>query len=667
MIFSRLLMTLIIAIMVLGPLDQITATPAQKADSLLFRLAEVSEDSLRIEILTELGLVFRAVDPEKSRMWYERADSLASGSGNDKQRIRIYSGRGRLEANAGDNQQALLYFNWALDIARKAKQIELEAENLVNLGIMHKRVGNYPQSTSHYLQALTIYSQLNDRQGISRTYQNLGVVTDLSGDLDKAMAYYESAIEIEQELERTIDLGSIYNNMAIIEYKRKNLTVATDMMKISLHYYKSSYSQDRWIPVYINLGNFLIKDNIYRQALAYLDTASMLTQQFPDLQSETNLAYNYSEAWLGLRDVQKAHAYAQKNLELALKLGGVKHVADAYQLSSKVYESMGDTGQALESFKLYKQFNDSLFNETRNRELANFEVQLDVFSKNQLIAEQQVEMLTMNQEMMREKRLRRLFFIIAMLSVTVIYLLVRQFLKNKQVRKKLEKQNKIITNQKQHIEHTNQILEQKLLRSQINPHFVFNALSSIQHLITSGEKTEALGYLSRFSRLLRQVLDGSAETNVLLAEEINMLKAYIELEALRFGHSFSFSIKVDPKLDTYSYEVPALLVQPIIENAIIHGLMPLKKERLLAVAFFLGDDEIICTVEDNGVGRKEALRTRSRNSADHKSYGLNITTQRINHLVNDQRETEMLVYTDLFDPEGNPAGTRVRVVIPVHS
>ncbi len=664
MISSRHCMLLIIAIKFLVPLNETAANPALRADSLLSRLAEAKEDSVKVEIFTELGLALRAVDIENSRMWYEKADSLASRSGNDKQRIRIYSGRGRLEANAGDNQQALKYFNKALDTAREANNIELEAENLVNHGIMHKRIGNYPQSKVHYLQALTAYSQLDNQQGISRTYQNLGVVTDLLGELDKAMEYYKKAIEIEQELDRIIDFGSIYNNMAIIEYKRTNMAVATDMMKMSLAYYKSSHSQDRWIPAYLNLGNFLIKDKMYRQALAYLDTANMLTQQFPDLQSETNVAYNFSEAWLGLNDFQQAHTYAQKNLELAKMLGGFKHVADAYQLSSKVYESMGETQQALESYRLFKQYNDSLFNETKSRDIANYEVQLDIFSKNQLIGEQLVEMLAMNQEMAREKRLRRLFFVIAMLSVTIIYLVVQQFLKSKRIRKKLVEQNGIITNNKQKIEQTNKLLEQRLLRSQLNPHFMFNALSSIQHLITKGEKAEALGYLSRFSRLLRQILDTSAETNVPLAEEINMLKAYIELEALRFGNSFHFSITVDPGLDPYSCEVPALLVQPLIENAIIHGLMPSKKDKSLKVEYFFDEEEIVCIVEDNGIGRDAASKLNNMKYSERKSHGLNITSQRIYVASNGNTIKEALNYTDLFDLDGSPAGTRVSVRIP---
>ena len=661
---SGIARALFIAFNMLLLVNQAFSTPGSKADSLIAMAALAVNDSARIEIYTELGLALRNTDLEGSRIWYEKADSLASRSGSAKQKIRLYAGRGRLEANAGDNQQSLMFFQLALNTAREKLYYDLEAENHVNLGIVHKRIGNYPESKSHYLQALSLYSELGNQLGISRTYQNLGVVTDLLRELDKAMEYYQKALEIEHKLDRTVDLGSIYNNMAIIEYKRNNLDEAIDMMKTTLAYYKEHYPTNTWTSIYINLGNFLTRDTKFDQALLYLDTAKVLLRQFPDLQSEINIAYNFSEAWMGLNNLDKADEFSQLNLELATKLGGLKHIAEAYGLSSKVYEAMGDPQNALDRFRLFKQYNDSLFNESKNREIANYEVQLDVFSKNQLIAEQQLEMLSMNLEVLREKRLRWLFFIMAMLAFTVIYLLIQKFIKSKRVRKKLEEQHDIITKQKQQIERTHHILEQKLLRSQLNPHFVFNALSSIQHLVTSGVKAEALGYLSRFSRLLRQILDASAETSVLLADEIKLLEAYIDLEALRFGNSFDYSIHVDPELDPYSYEVPALLLQPVIENAIIHGLMPLKSNRLLKIAFHQTDNEIICIVEDNGIGRKEALKQKNKHATQHISHGMNITLQRISKKANKDNADNLLRYTDLFDPDGNPAGTRVKVIIP---
>jgi tetratricopeptide (TPR) repeat protein len=636
----------------------------EQTDSLLLLTQAHQPDSVRIAALTELGRLTRMSNTTLAREYYLQADSLAKLSGTYLQQIKIYAGLGRLEAIAGNQAEALQYFNLSLEKSKEGGVRNEEAENYVNLGIMHKRIGNYPQSQKHYLEALNIFTELDDKAGLSRTYQNLGVVTDLSHQLDKAMEYYQIALQLEQESGKTDDLASIYNNMAIVEYKKQNLPQAIDMMKTVLYYNKKDNNPTGLLVSYMNIGSFYITDKKYTMALAYLDSVLTIIEQYPDKQSEINLYFNYSQAWLELGNLDRALEYSKRNLDLAKELGSFKLLAEAWSNSAKVLESKGDYQTALIHYRNYKLYNDSLYNQERNREMANYQVQLDVFSKTQLIADQQIEMLTMNQAMMRERRLRWLFFIIAVLSLTVVYLIVQKFMRSRKVNRKLEQQNQIITDQKARIEATNQQLEQRLLRSQLNPHFVFNALSSIQHLITQGDKAPALGYLSRFSRLLRQILDSSVESTVLLSEEIKMLKAYIDLEALRFGNQFEYSLDIDPEIDPHSYEVPALLVQPVIENAIIHGLLPSERKKMLKISFLPKDDTICCIVEDNGVGRKKSAKKQQNTPFPHKSHGLNITRQRITNKM-DGEPDQTMIYTDLLDENGAPNGTRVQITIPV--
>ena len=143
------------------------------------------------------------------------------------------------------------------------------------------------------------------------------------------------------------------------------------------------------------------------------------------------------------------------------------------------------------------------------------------------------------------------------------------------------------------------------LRAQMNPHFIFNSLSSIQHLITTGNKESAIKYLSKFSLLMRNLLESSIEAKIVLSEEISLLKKYLQLEALRFNNSFQFKISVADNLDAEAIEVPALLVQPFVENAILHGLLNKPgDDKLLEVRFKKQDEFVICEIEDNGIGRK---------------------------------------------------------------
>ncbi|SFU13002.1 7TM diverse intracellular signalling [Algoriphagus locisalis] len=195
------------------------------------------------------------------------------------------------------------------------------------------------------------------------------------------------------------------------------------------------------------------------------------------------------------------------------------------------------------------------------------------------------------------------------------------------------------------------------LRAQINPHFIFNSLSSIQHLISSGQKEAALKYLSKFSKFVRQVLENSLDVHVTLEKEIELLKVYLDLESLRFDHAFLYEVIV-PKDSNLCYEeVPMMIVQPFVENAIKHGLMTKKSpEKKLTIRFFDQNEFILCEVEDNGIGRKAAAALKGTNY--RPSRGMNLTYERL-RLGNKWTSSEY--YIQIEDLE---QGTKVSIKIP---
>jgi PAS domain S-box-containing protein len=201
------------------------------------------------------------------------------------------------------------------------------------------------------------------------------------------------------------------------------------------------------------------------------------------------------------------------------------------------------------------------------------------------------------------------------------------------------------------------------LRSQMNPHFVFNSLSSIQHLITGHERKLALDYLSTFSRLLRQILESSMNSRILLSEEITILQRYLSLESLRFTDKFSYTIEVDPSLDASDVEIPALLVQPYVENALLHGLLNKTGPGSLSIRFDDAYPYIRCTIEDNGVGRAAAADIKSRKTTGHKSVGMLLCQERL-ELINGNQTDKVLVQIIDVVSGTQPAGTRVVIHIP---
>lgn len=199
------------------------------------------------------------------------------------------------------------------------------------------------------------------------------------------------------------------------------------------------------------------------------------------------------------------------------------------------------------------------------------------------------------------------------------------------------------------------------LRAQMNPHFIFNAINSIQHFVLQNDSEQAYNYLAKFSRLIRLVLEQSQSETISLDQELKMLNLYIELEQLRFERPFTYEIKVDPKLIDENIRIPGMLVQPFVENAIWHGLLPKKSgDAWIQISFLKKEKNAEIIIEDNGVGRKIAAQ-KVQVDSKHHSYGLQITEERL-HLSENKNSGEPVIQIfDLKDPDGNPSGTKVEI------
>jgi ligand-binding sensor domain-containing protein len=206
--------------------------------------------------------------------------------------------------------------------------------------------------------------------------------------------------------------------------------------------------------------------------------------------------------------------------------------------------------------------------------------------------------------------------------------------------------------------------EMMAMRTQMNPHFIFNSLNSIENFIMQNQKRQASDYLNKFARLIRMILENSREDVVTVANDLEALQLYVDLELLRFNYKFSYKTCIDKELLDDDYRVPPLLIQPFVENAIVHGLANSDKPDLfLNVVVKLEGDYIKYTIEDNGIGREQAAEYKTQNKPNHKSMGMKITRERIN-LFNQQRQANnAIAIIDLYNEHHQPMGTRVEITI----
>jgi len=209
----------------------------------------------------------------------------------------------------------------------------------------------------------------------------------------------------------------------------------------------------------------------------------------------------------------------------------------------------------------------------------------------------------------------------------------------------------------------NKSLQSQALRAQMDPHFIFNALNSIQNFIISKETVAAMGYVSKFSKLMRQTLESSMKEKVTVEEEIDMLKNYLDLEKLRFDKIFDYSFETDDSIDMANTEIPSMLLQPYIENAILHGLRHKNAGGLLKITLLNQFEYLLCVIEDNGIGReRSAIINAERHK--HRSAGTHVTNTRLSLLQLSKDDAAKVVFLDLKNELGEAAGTRVEIKIP---
>lgn len=254
---------------------------------------------------------------------------------------------------------------------------------------------------------------------------------------------------------------------------------------------------------------------------------------------------------------------------------------------------------------------------------------------------------------------QRISFNLFMIFVIVmaIFMIVRQ--RSKIRKQKMEQKHKI-----NELETQMSQLKQKTLQLQMNPHVIFNTLNSIQQYILNHDVGKAVSYLSSFSRLMRRILNNSNERYISLAEELEAVNLYLELESMRLGNRFSYEVIVDPELDENNIEIAPLIIQPFVENAIIHGLVPKKENCFLKIEVSkLIGEKLLCVIEDNGVGRQYSAMMKEKSGGSHRSYGMSITRRRLEMLSKISNEDFSVEIVDLYDDENQPEGTRVNIII----
>ncbi len=253
---------------------------------------------------------------------------------------------------------------------------------------------------------------------------------------------------------------------------------------------------------------------------------------------------------------------------------------------------------------------------------------------------------------------QKMWFIASLILIFLLILWLIIFVRIKRIKQKNRTEQERLKMEKNIIE-----LEQKASRLQMNPHFIFNSLNSIQGFIAVNDAFQAKKYLAKFARLMRLILENSREEFIPLSNEIFILENYLELEKLSLNQRFQFEINLAGNIDKEEIEIPPMLIQPFVENAVLHGIRSLKENGYIKLNFSLDDNILICEIEDNGVGRKQA--SGNKPISKHKSTGIMVTKKRLEQIVFETKQSGGIEIIDLKNENGKPIGTKVVMKIPI--
>lgn len=577
------------------------ANNEQLIDSLKAELEHVDNIDDRIQLLFDIAWEYKSSDPYKAIAYANKCMEVAK-TVNDKQGIAsCYSVIGVTYGIIGDYKEALNYDLKALKITQELKDEARISIALNNIGNVYYNMGQWADAIKYYKKSLAIKVELGDEAKISSSLNNMANVYRDIGELDSSLFYHTKSLAIDQKINNKLGEAMNMNNIGMVYHRKGQYEKAQPYLLKSIEILKPMNETNNLIIVY------------------------------------NSIALNAMQ----LKSLDEAEAYALKCLKIAEKIGLKKEIRAANGTLSEIFEQKGDFKSSLEYFRKYKLMNDSILNKSIREKVSELEVQYDTHQKQREIA------LLSSKNKIQELQLKNRNYSIIGLAIVVLILLLVSYGWVQQSR--LKNRMKV------------QALEQKFLRAQMNPHFIFNALNSIQSCILHEDKKVAYSYHSKFAKLLRMILMHSREDIIPIKDDIEALKLYMDIEALRTDEKFTYEIIADAKIEMNNYSIPPLIIQPFVENAIWHGIVPKENgDGKIIIELSITDNVLKCSVEDNGVGRKKSFENK-RQDKNHQSIGMSVTKERL-ELYNLKNKNKLSV--NIIDLPNN-SGTRVEAFISI--
>jgi len=655
------------------------------------------EDTNKVKAITKLCYAYCDIDHIKGIKYGNEALLLAK-------KLHWNQGIALSYSVLGSNYWACSDYVSSLEYQQKALKIYEELKDYKKIIMVNNSIastnfaqGNLKMALAYYFKSLELAEKSKAESLV--ICGGRGILCNISMTYMGLTDYENCILYLKKSLAMNIKIQS-YPDIALVRRYIGETYINKLKYNEALPYIKDSYVQFMKLNKLMEaaycqdiIADVLDRQEQYDKAIAHYKISLLLFKKDKEIKSFANTLSSIGRVYFHnankLKDcVNKdsndfksncllAIKYLKKAILIAAPIDDKINVAKMKKDLSDAYLLFGDYKRGYEIFKDYLADKDSLYNTERDkvytRKLLDYDFQkkADSIQYSTKLKNAQIENLNQKNKLANSS-IRQQWLIGILLLSHFLLVLITIVYNNKIKEKRLQNELLIEKNEKQlkEAEYKNKLneLTYSALRSQMNPHFIFNCLNSIRLYTEENNNDKASFYLHKFSKLIRLMLDSNSKESISVGEEIQLITLYLEMEKMRLKNKLQFNFKIDDKIDIDFIKLPPLLLQPYIENSIWHGIMPKATGGNIDINFALTEDENYLHIQiiDNGVGRMKAAELKEQKAFKHISHGTRITGKRID-LINEQYQSGASIkIEDLLDViDNNPTGTRVTITIPV--
>ncbi len=609
-----------------------------KLDSLRGLLTN-SQDTAQVELLIQIAKEYKLSSPDSTNYYGIQARVMALKLGYQHGLIEAFFMQGQAQEMLSQFDSSLFYYGEAEALLGQYPDTLLLADVYTGYGGTYYYQDLPQEAMSYFIKATELYETFGNPELLAASYSNVAIILNANGQDERALSYYHKALKLSEEYDLIDKKLPVLVNLASYYEHKEQYDSARYYADACYQISKSRGFKYGMARALLILPKVYSANEFHSDALRTAREGKRLFKELGDEVRSLRMTYSEAVALKGLGQPAAALTICLDYLEESEGLD--VFTEDVYELTAEIYADLGMASEALAYHKeFFEQYKEAAIEEHRGL-ISELETRYDTEKKTREI--ENLNALTEIQELRIEQQ--NLWIGLGGLAFVLVLILVLLFFRQRDLKKK----NEVLS------------LEQKLLRFQMSPHFIFNALGAIQGYIIKNDPLKGTSFLAKFSSLMRQVLEHSRESTIPLEEEVNALTNYLDLQKLRFDNRFDYEIRVSEELDLSETRIPPMFAQPFIENSLEHGISGMKEGGKVNVHFSRVADNIQVVISDNGTGMKETETVKS----GHRSLASIITKERIQMLSATLGRKASLAIKNLKDDTESVCGVEVSITLPI--